>query len=111
MEIVSTRLLFHPHSIISNVFRPSWREPVQAKILDNTLYSVPAPVSGPVLIFILNLLTGLLDTTDTNLTSPHNWQRIVESMKHGFGRRTQLGDPDKIDIQEVIFSNIIVNGT
>ncbi|KAH8409123.1 hypothetical protein KR009_008334, partial [Drosophila setifemur] len=52
-----------------------------------TLYSTPLPSSGPVLAFILNLMDGL--HTDSEEVY---WQRVVESFKHAYGQRTNLGD-------------------
>lgn len=77
-----------------------WAEPIAVKLPSNQiLYSVPPPGSGAVLALILNILKDYLDLTDVDNVT--NWQRIVESFKHAYGRRTQLGDPDFTDISEV----------
>ncbi|KAI8034591.1 hypothetical protein M5D96_012644 [Drosophila gunungcola] len=52
-----------------------------------TLYSTPMPSSGPVLTFILNLMSEL--NTDNEEIY---WQRAVEAFKHAYGQRTNLGD-------------------
>lgn len=52
-----------------------------------TLYTTPLPSSGPVLTFILNLMDSLY--TDKEEVY---WQRVVESFKHAYGQRTNLGD-------------------
>lgn len=62
---------------------------------DLTLYSSPLPGSGVILAFILNILNGFIDMEDP--WSARNWQRIVESFKFGYGRRTELGDIDGLD--------------
>jgi gamma-glutamyltranspeptidase/glutathione hydrolase/leukotriene-C4 hydrolase len=35
---------------------------------------------------------------ENNITT---YQRITEAFKYGFGKRTELGDPDFVDIDEV----------
>lgn len=52
-----------------------------------TLYTTPLPSSGPVLTFILNLM----DSLNTEKEAVY-WQRVVESFKHAYGQRTNLGD-------------------
>lgn len=51
---------------------------------------MPLPGSGNVLNYMLNILDGY---DDLNVNDSLSWHRIVESMKHGYGLRTQLGDP------------------
>lgn len=89
--------------------RAEWSEPIVIKLPSNqTLYSVPPPGSGAVLGFILNILKNYLDLNDAT-NSIINWQRVVESFKHAYGRRTQLGDPRFSDITEVIILLIIIS--
>ncbi|XP_067634553.1 scoloptoxin SSD14-like isoform X2 [Eurosta solidaginis] len=52
-----------------------------------TLYTTPLPTSGALLAFMLNVLTDLY----TN-NSEIYWQRVVETYKHAYGSRTNLGD-------------------
>lgn len=79
-------------------FRVSWAAPVTVNMINNiTMYTVPPPGSGVLLALILNILNGFV---------PHEYevttyQRITEAFKYGFGKRTQLGDPDFVDINEV----------
>lgn len=64
------------------------------------IFSSPLPGSGILLQFITNILSGYLDTK--NPESITNYQRIVESFKYAYGRRTELGDPSFIpDIEKV----------
>ncbi|XP_049765276.1 scoloptoxin SSD14-like [Schistocerca cancellata] len=67
-----------------------WEPPVSAKMDGNiTLYTSPLPGSGPLLVFMLNILDGYIPTSDEITT----YQRITEAFKYGYGRRTELGDP------------------
>lgn len=77
-------------------------DPITAALPNNyTLYTSPLPGSGVILTFILNILHGFLDRTDTE--SVRNYQRIVESFKYGYGRRTELGDANYVvGINEVL---------
>lgn len=79
-------------------FRVSWTAPVTADLANNiTLYSVPPPGSGVILSLILNILNGMVPHKNDVTT----YQRIIEAFKYGYGKRTQLGDPDFVDISEV----------
>jgi len=62
-----------------------------------TLYSVPPPGSGVILTLILNILNGMVPHENDVTT----YQRITEAFKYGYGKRTQLGDPYFVDIDEV----------
>jgi len=80
------------------LFRVSWSAPVTAHLVNNTrLYSIPPPGSGVILTLILNILNGM-DLQGNDVTTH---QRITEAFKYGYGKRTQLGDPDFVDISEV----------
>ncbi|XP_017871836.1 PREDICTED: gamma-glutamyltranspeptidase 1 [Drosophila arizonae] len=52
-----------------------------------TLYTTPLPSSGPVLAFILNVMSELYSDNE-----PIYWQRVIETFKHAYGQRTNLGD-------------------
>ncbi|KAL7748421.1 hypothetical protein RI367_006113 [Sorochytrium milnesiophthora] len=73
------------------------REPVEAWYKGRRIISAPAPASGHVLIFILNILErfdlALKGRDDLNV------HRIVEAMRYGFARRSELGDPDFLKIR------------
>jgi gamma-glutamyltranspeptidase/glutathione hydrolase/leukotriene-C4 hydrolase len=66
---------------------------------DQTLYAPPLPTSGVILGLILNILNGYLDYSQPESTT--NWQRIVESFKYGFAKRTELGDPSFVEMDAV----------
>lgn len=65
-----------------------WEEPLRAKIdSGHVLYTSPLPSSGAVLVFIMNVMNSLY-TRDWDLY----WHRLVETFKHAFGHRANLGD-------------------
>lgn len=45
------------------------------------------PSSGPVLAFILNVMSDLYSDNEAIY-----WQRVIESFKHAYGQRSNLGD-------------------
>ncbi|CAG9813957.1 unnamed protein product [Phaedon cochleariae] len=83
-------------------YRPVWQTSIRATLAgNNTLYSAPLPGSGIILAFILNILDGILDTT--NHFSITNYQRIIESFKFAYAKRTELGDVnDSLEINQLI---------
>uniref|UniRef100_A0A1I8P187 Gamma-glutamyltransferase n=2 Tax=Stomoxys calcitrans TaxID=35570 RepID=A0A1I8P187_STOCA len=70
-----------------------------------TLYTTPLPSSGVLLAYILNVMSELY-TTDR----PVYWQRVMETYKHAYGRRTNLGDmendPEMYDIIKETFEKL-----
>lgn len=82
-----------------NEYQVTWAAPVTANLINNvTMYSVPPPGSGVLLALILNILNGIVPH-ENNITT---YQRITEAFKYGFGKRTQLGDPEFVDINELL---------
>lgn len=75
-----------------------WKTPITAKLGNLTMYTAPPPGSGVILTFILNLLQGIIPTNDKSVM----WQRIVEAFKWGYAKRTEMGDPDYIDINDLV---------
>jgi len=70
-----------------------WSDPLEVRINDDlTLLSTPAPGSGAVLAFILNILKNY-DVRPGDDADPVFYHRMVEAFKWGYGRRTELGDP------------------
>ncbi|KAI8336767.1 gamma-glutamyltransferase [Chlamydoabsidia padenii] len=57
-----------------------------------------APTSGPVLLAMLNILEryNLFAQGETTL----NMHRMVEAFKYGYAFRTEMGDPDYLDIDD-----------
>lgn len=65
-----------------------WSKPVSTKLRGNfTLYSTPLPSSGRVLAMILNVMDGY--EADNSLTF---YQRLIETYKFAYAKRTLLGD-------------------
>lgn len=76
-------------------YRVQWKRPVQTIIYgDLTLYSTPLPASGSVLAFIMNFVDEFLPTNGSLLLF---YSRIIESFKHAYAKRTQLGDAPEAD--------------
>ncbi|XP_014669914.1 PREDICTED: gamma-glutamyltranspeptidase 1-like [Priapulus caudatus] len=78
-------------------------EPLQVEIDGMTMFSPPPPASGAVLSLILNILEGYRLTPnsfqDFRLDTLH---LIAEAFKHGYSKRSALGDPNFIDNIELI---------
>jgi gamma-glutamyltranspeptidase/glutathione hydrolase/leukotriene-C4 hydrolase len=82
-----------------NEYQVNWTAPVTAQLANNiTLYSVPPPGSGVILALILNILNDMV-LHENDVTT---YQRITEAFKYGYGKRTQLGDPNFVDISELL---------
>jgi gamma-glutamyltranspeptidase / glutathione hydrolase / leukotriene-C4 hydrolase len=71
-----------------------------------TAYTLQAPSSGPLVAFMLNVLDGFIPAADDVTTH----QRFVETMKYAYGMRTRLGDPQFVDIDEVILLCLYKSG-
>jgi len=65
-----------------------------------TVYTTPAPTSGPVLLHMLNLLEQYEDFVEEGRT-PLNVHRMVEIIKFGFAARTRLADPAFVEAKDV----------
>ncbi|CAF1456445.1 unnamed protein product, partial [Didymodactylos carnosus] len=81
-------------------------EALAVKLNDSlTAYTTHAPSSGPLLVFILNILQGYKvqpdesQRTDTNALFYH---RLVEAFKFAYAARSELGDPFHVDVQQLI---------
>lgn len=59
-----------------------------------TLYSAPLPGSGLLVAFMLRLMDGFIQNADSDLQRS---QVLIETFKHAYGRRTDLGDPHFLD--------------
>lgn len=74
--------------------RAKWTPPVAVKLGAKTVYSAPPPGSGALLTFMLNILKDLVPAKNENIL----WQRIVETYKWAFAKRTELADPDFVEM-------------
>lgn len=79
-------------------YRVKWRKPMESKLGNLTIYTAPPPGSGAILIFIMNILRGLIPIDDVKVT----WQYFVESFKWAYARRTELADPEFVNITSVL---------
>ena len=85
------------------------------------MYTTTAPTSGPVLSFVLNVMSGFYgpgaEAVDDGRAegSFRNWtladkglfmHRMVETLKHAYGRRANLGDPAFLR-DDIVFRQVI----
>lgn len=69
-------------------FEVQWRPAINSVLKGKyQYYTTEFPSSGPLNVFILNLMNELYTKNETL-----NWHRMVESFKHAHGQRTQMGD-------------------
>ncbi len=73
----------------SVVVRPA----LQGSWLGKKVFTTHAPTSGPVLLSILNMLSLIPDFASTPEVTSLNMHRFIETLKFGFGQRTELADP------------------
>ncbi|XP_028139262.2 glutathione hydrolase 1 proenzyme-like [Diabrotica virgifera virgifera] len=83
-----------------------WMEPINITLNNgDQFYSFPAPGSGPLVSFILNVLDGYNFTKESRLMEEENvlrtYHRIIETFKFAFAKRPELGDPNFVDVREV----------
>ncbi|KAB7495154.1 Gamma-glutamyltranspeptidase 1 [Armadillidium nasatum] len=87
-------------------YEPLWKEPVTVSLENGgyTMYSAPPPASGIVLGYILNVLDNYNFTSeslnDDNIVTTN--QRIVESFKYAYAKRTDLADEDFVNMTQLI---------
>ncbi|XP_053609314.1 glutathione hydrolase 1 proenzyme-like isoform X2 [Plodia interpunctella] len=71
----------------------------------DVLYAPSPPSSGAILVNILNILKGYrfnassINTTEDKILTYH---RILEAFKFAYATRTKLGDPEFLDLKELI---------
>jgi gamma-glutamyltranspeptidase len=61
------------------------QEPLYGFYHGKKVVTAPLPASGPVLISILNILEGFIDSSFTSYINIH---RMLESFKFGYAQRT-----------------------
>lgn len=79
-------------------YQVRWGDAVTANLTDgHRVFTVPAPASGHLLAFILNILDGFVGDGKSHKT----YTRIAETFKYAYARRTELADPQFVDVKEV----------
>ncbi|KAL9459185.1 hypothetical protein AB3S75_002551 [Citrus x aurantiifolia] len=77
------------------------REPITANILGLKLIGMPPPSSGgATMMLVLNILAQY--EVPSGLSGSLGIHRQIEALKHGFAVRMNLGDPEYINVSEVV---------
>lgn len=88
------------------LYKVKWEEPLKSTFADGSnLYTVGLPGSGPLLVFITNILDQYNLTSDS-LNGWNNtiktYHRMIETFKYAYAFRSQMGDTDYVDISELL---------
>lgn len=88
-------------------FRVRWEKPITATLPGGlALHTITLPGSGVLLAYILRVLRGFIPGLNIRSLVDETtvWQRIIESYKHAYGARSNLGDAYFVPgMKEVLF--------
>eukprot|EP00128_Syssomonas_multiformis_P007599 Colp12_sorted_trinity150504_noHs@31971 len=84
-----------------NNYTPVIREVVSSRFGGYRVIAAPAPASGQVLLYTLNVLGGF-NATRCDAATIDLTQRVVETFKFAYAKRTQLADPAYYDVTDVV---------
>ncbi|XP_024023634.1 glutathione hydrolase 1 [Morus notabilis] len=76
------------------------RRPISADIMGLKLLVMPPPSGGPLMILMLNILSQY--GIPSGVSGSLGVHREIEALKHTFAVRMNLGDPDFVDLSEVL---------
>ncbi|XP_022907556.2 scoloptoxin SSD14-like isoform X2 [Onthophagus taurus] len=84
-----------------NKYEVEWKDPIQTILpFNQKLFTSPLPGSGVIVTFIMNVLKDFLVICEGETL--RNFQRTVETFKYGYAKRTELGDENFVDVNELI---------
>ncbi|KAL7082969.1 hypothetical protein ACP275_14G133300 [Erythranthe tilingii] len=88
-------------------YRAIIRKPLVARVLGYEIITAPPPASGgAMLILILKILSNYKETGVTNSLGKH---RFVEALKYALARRMGLGDPQFVNVTNILKNMISTN--
>ncbi|KAL9332673.1 hypothetical protein ACSQ67_002283 [Phaseolus vulgaris] len=76
------------------------KKPLSTNVLGLNLLAMPPPSGGPPMILLLNILDQY--KLPSGLSGALGIHREIEALKHVFAVRMNLGDPDFVNITEVV---------
>lgn len=88
-----------------NRYEARVQSPVNISMGDSQLYAPNAPLSGPVLALILNILKGYKFSPESVKTPEQKgltYHRILEAFRFAYAKRSMLADPAFVDVREVV---------